>query len=336
MAFKKADPKQAFLKIALYGEQGSGKTATSLILAEGIANAVGKRIAYIDTERGTDFYAKEVPQRKWHPQAFDFDALYSRSLLEAIKESKGLNFNEHGVLIVDSISHLWEAAIEAWSGKKTKAGTLPIWAWGQIKKPFKDFITFLMNIPAHVIICGRQGNNFDVNEETGDIQKTGVKMKSEGETAYEPHILVNMYQMKMDKDGKRKGQCVAYFEKDRTGLFTGKSIIEPTYDDFKCLMILLGNEQAVIENDTSDIDAELMDNEKSDEEKRNISLALKDKFLTQIQNVNSLSELQEAWNEVHKKEGNKYLYKTKILPDDLDILTKMKDEKKNVLVDKIV
>ncbi len=76
--FRKAKAEQAALKMGIYGPPGSGKTFTSLLIAEGLGVTSGKRVAYVDTERGTDFYCKDVPSRAVHPQAFDFDALYTR------------------------------------------------------------------------------------------------------------------------------------------------------------------------------------------------------------------------------------------------------------------
>jgi pantothenate kinase-related protein Tda10 len=56
--FRKAKAEQAALKIGIYGPPGSGKTFTSLLIAEGLGKISGKRVAYVDTERGTDFYAQ--------------------------------------------------------------------------------------------------------------------------------------------------------------------------------------------------------------------------------------------------------------------------------------
>ena len=61
--FQKPEPLKAALKVGLYGPAGSGKTFTSLLIAEGLARHAGKRVAYIDTEQGTAFYAQVVPAR---------------------------------------------------------------------------------------------------------------------------------------------------------------------------------------------------------------------------------------------------------------------------------
>jgi pantothenate kinase-related protein Tda10 len=65
--FRKAKAEQAALKIGLYGPPGSGKSFTSLLLAEGLVKNTGKRIAFVDTERGTDFYGGVRLRRHLHP-----------------------------------------------------------------------------------------------------------------------------------------------------------------------------------------------------------------------------------------------------------------------------
>jgi pantothenate kinase-related protein Tda10 len=73
--FQKPHALKSALKMALYGPAGSGKTFTSLLLAEGLARHTGKRVAFCDTEYGTAFYGQDVAQRAVHPQAFDFEVL---------------------------------------------------------------------------------------------------------------------------------------------------------------------------------------------------------------------------------------------------------------------
>ena len=244
--FKKAKAEQAALKMGVYGPPGSGKTFTSLLLAEGLGVATGKRVAYIDTERGTDFYCKEVRSRKVHPEAFDFDALYTKSITEALQAVKDLNPNEYGVIVIDSITHIWEAAINAYGGNQTRAGTIPMHAWGKIKKPYKELMTILLSSPMHVIICGRQGTEYSTDSETDQLKAIGVKMKAEGETAYEPHILIRMESIKPTKTNE-VAQIVAYAEKDRTGVLSGRSFINPNYESLcSGLLPLLGLTQAKI------------------------------------------------------------------------------------------
>ena len=247
--FRKAKAEQAALKIGQYGPPGSGKTFTSLLIAEGLAKLTGKRVAYVDTEHGTDFYCQEVPTRKIHPGGFDFDAIYTRSLTEVIGAVKGLDTDAYGVVIIDSITHLWEAARAAYDGKQTKIGTIPMQAWGRIKKPYKDLMSYLLSSPMHVIICGRQGVEYETDEETDELKAIGVKMKAEGETPYEPHILLRMEAIK-PKRTNEVAQIVAYAEKDRTGVLAGRSFVNPTFESLCVpLLGLLGDKQAKMPTD---------------------------------------------------------------------------------------
>jgi hypothetical protein len=273
--FRKAKAEQAALKMAIYGSPGAGKTFTSLLIAEGLATVSGKRVAYVDTERGTDFYCKDVPSRAVHPQAFDFDALYTRSLTEALTAVKGINPAEYGVVVIDSITHLWEAAIAAYGGSQTRAGTIPMHAWGKIKRPYKEMMSVLLSSPMHVLICGREGTEYATDEETEELKAVGKKLKAEGETAYEPHILIRMEAIKPKKTNEL-ATIVAYAEKDRTGVLAGRSFVNPTFDTLiKPLMSLLGDTQARVStsDETAARDAEsIADDDRARIEKSGVLL----------------------------------------------------------------
>jgi hypothetical protein len=258
--FRKAKGQQAALKVGIYGPPGAGKTFTSLLLAEGLAAKDKKRVAYVDTENGTHFYSMDVPTRAVHPKAFDFDAMYTRSLTEITGAVKGLKPEDYSVVIIDSITHLWEAARAAYDGRQTKAGTIPMQAWGRIKKPYKDLMSYLLSSPMHVIICGRQGVEYETDEETDELKAIGVKMKAEGETAYEPHILIRMEAIKPKKTNE-VAQIIAYAEKDRTGVLSGRSFINPTFETLCApLLGLLGDTQAKLEtgDEAAAVDAEAL------------------------------------------------------------------------------
>jgi hypothetical protein len=247
-AFQKPQALKAALKMAFYGPAGSGKTFTALLVSEGLALHTGKRIAFCDTEYGTAFYGQQVAQRAVHPQAFDFDVLYTKSITEALDAVRKLDPAVHGVLVIDSISHLWDACRNAFKGKLTKAGTIPLHAWTGIKKPYKNLMHFLLSSPLHVLICGRQGNDFAEDDESGEMKNLGYKMRAEGETAYEPDVLVRLEAHKPSKKGL--AIPVAHVEKDRTGVLAGQSIPWPTFDNLAGpLLGLLGSTQASAPSD---------------------------------------------------------------------------------------
>lgn len=296
MGFRKAEPKQMALKMAIYGAPGSGKTFTSLLFAEGLTQGTGKRIAYLDTERGTDFYAKTVEARKLHPEAFDFDALYTQSLSETLKAIQELDTKEYNVVVIDSITHLWEAAKNAYSGKRGPGGQIPMPAWGSIKRPYKLMMSLLMSSPMHVFICGRQG--IDMGEDdNGEMKVLGYKMKAEGETAYEPHILIRMESVK-----QKKGPAIiqAFAEKDRSGVLAGKMFHNPNFDMIiKPLLPLLdatkgqAKIQDVDETSTQDAEAGAED----DLAREAKSLEFREKFEAMIK----LSESDEDLENVNKE-----------------------------------
>ena len=323
--FRKAKAEQAALKMGIYGPPGSGKTFTSLLLAEGLAAVSKKRIAYVDTEHGTDFYCKAVPTRAVHPEAFDFDTIYTRSLTEITHAVKELSPDEYGVIVLDSVTHLWEAARAAYNGRTTSAGTIPMQAWGKIKKPYKDLIAYLLSSPMHVIMCGRQGTEYATDEETEELKAVGLKMKAEGETPYEPHILIRMEAIKPRKTNE-VATIIAYAEKDRTGVLSGRSFANPTFDTLcKPLMGLLGETQAQVQTEdaAAAVDADAL---AADEAKRiMMSGAFLLEYTSKIGLAKDAKGLKAVGAEITKE------LKAQMLPQDVATLRERYQEREQAL-----
>lgn len=298
--FRKAKAEQAALKLGIYGASGRGKTLTSLIIAEGLARIDGKRIAMVDTEHGSDFYCQRVPDRAVHPDPFDFDAMYDRSITEVLGSVTSLDPATHSVVIIDSITHIWESAKAAYSGRTNAAGQIPFHAWSKIKKPYRELMSFLLSTPLHVIFCGREGKEYAEDEETEELKCVGPKMKAEGETPYEPHILI-----RLETESDKKGQTTfwAFAEKDRTGILGGKYIqlwpSEKTAFDHlaRPLLPLLGKSQARIatEDETAAKDAEVL----STEEQKRIEES--ERILSKMSAELDLCESKAALAEIGKR-----------------------------------
>lgn len=311
--FRKAKAEQAALKIGIYGPPGSGKTFTSLLIAEGLAKITGKRAAYVDTEHGTDFYCQAVPTRRVHPEAFDFDALYTRSITEVEAAVKGLN-GDHSVIVIDSITHIWEAAIASYGGKQTSVGGIPMYAWGKIKKPYKSIMATLLSSNAHAIICGRQGIEYATDDETDELKAVGLKMKAEGETPYEPHILIRMEAVKPKKTNQI-ADIVAYVEKDRTGVLAGRSFVNPTFESLCApILSLLGTEQAKIatSDETAALDAETI--AKQDAERGEKSQNIYKSMMARITLAMDGKQLKEIGKEITPQ------LKAQMMPEDVTSL----------------
>lgn len=326
--FKKKTNTKAALKIGIYGPPGSGKTFTSLLCMEGLAKASGKRFAFVDTEKGTDFYASHVAARSVHPEAFDFDALETRSITEVLSEVKKLDPAIHCGVVFDSITHLWEATQAAYSGKRTSTGGIPIEAWSRVKKPYKELIAWILSTPLHVIICGRQGNDFDTGDD-GKMVKVGVKMKAEGETAYEPDILIRMEPEKDNGISK----LFALGEKDRTGVIAGKWIElppdqKPGYTFSVLIKPLLGLVSGTVhgaidaEADTVR-DQEQLDQEES--ERQAYSLLMLDQYKAKFTLAQSLDDLDKVAAELTPE------IKKKMITSDVTALREAYQERDAVL-----
>lgn len=319
--FRKAKAEQAALKLGMYGPPGSGKTMTSLMLGEGLGKVCGKRVALIDTEHGSDFYCQAVASRAVHPEAFDFDALYTKSITEMLAAIKGLKPDEHGVVIVDSMTHVWESCKAAYSGRTTSIGTIPMQAWGKIKKPYKELMALLLSSPMHVIICGRQAVEYETDEETEELKAIGVKFRGEGETAYEPHILLRMESIKPKKTNE-VATIIAYAEKDRTGVLSGRSFMNPTFDTIcRPLLPLLGDKQAHVatEGETGNIDAEELT--KQDAEREQVSAQTLKDYSARLTLAKSKDELKAIGKEITPK------LKASMLPADVASLREKYQER---------
>jgi len=122
--------------------------------------------------------------------------------------------------------------------KKTGRTRLQFQDWGIIKPTWKtEFSDPFVNDPYHVIFCGRAGYEYDseIDAETGkrEIYKSGIKMKVEGETAYEPDILILMERFEEILGKDKKIWREATVIKDRANLLDGKTFIDPKFTDFE-------------------------------------------------------------------------------------------------------
>lgn len=236
MAFKKAVKKQSKLRIALSGASGSGKTMSALILAA----SIGKKIAVVDTERGSaSLYADK----------FDFDVLNLKppfepeKFISAIKEAE---LGGYDVIILDSITHEWEGEggildiLNRLGGRMTD--------WGNVTPRHDRFVNAILGSGCHVIATMRSKTSYEA--ATNDKGKTvlikqGTAPKQRDGIDYEFTVVFDINQNHMAKATK-----------DRTELFDGKDFII-TADTGKSIMQWLEN-GAPATNDNPATSAELL------------------------------------------------------------------------------
>ncbi|NWD84675.1 ATP-binding protein [Pseudomonas reactans] len=206
--FKKAERKQAKLRLALAGPSGSGKTYSALLLAQGL----GGRIAVLDTEHGSaSLYADLV----------DFDAMelhapYSpERYIEVIVAAEQAGYD---TLIIDSYSHEWTGSggcleqNETVAHQKFRGNT---WAaWNETTPRHRKLTDKILTSSMH-IICTMRSKTETVQGEGKKILKLGMKSEQRDGTDYEFTVVLDL-----THDGH-----TATASKDRTKLFDQPELI---------------------------------------------------------------------------------------------------------------
>lgn len=236
--FTKSENTSAFLKMGLLGFAGSGKTKTSAIISIGLVEHMrerqvvdaGKPVFFLDTETGSnwvrpDFEAAGIELFTAKTRAFS-------DLIAAVQHAE----REASVLIIDSISHFWKELGETYMKKKNRS-RLQFEDWAFLKAEWGKFTDLYVNSNLHIVLCGRAGYEFDyaTDDETGkkNLEKTGIKMRAEGEMGYEPSLLVLMERhQEMEGNSVKRVWRTATVLKDRSTLLDGKEFSEPTFAHF--------------------------------------------------------------------------------------------------------
>jgi energy-coupling factor transporter ATP-binding protein EcfA2 len=167
--FKRAVKSQAKARIGLIGPSGSGKTYTALLLAQ----AMGERIAVIDTEYGSaSKYADE----------FQFDTLelanfHPQNYIDGIKAAGQAGYD---VIIIDSLSHAWagsRGALELADKGALKYSGNRFAAWRDVTPLHNKLIEAMLSSPAHLIATMRSKMDYIQTQDSKGktiIRKVGM------------------------------------------------------------------------------------------------------------------------------------------------------------------
>lgn len=205
---RKAEKKQAKLRIGLAGTSGSGKTYSALLMAYGMTGDWNK-ICIIDTENGSaDLYA--------HLGGYNVLTLTApftpERYIEYIKSAEVAGME---VIIIDSITHEWngsggclEIAEQVTQGSYSKNSYV---AWAKVTPRHKAFIDSILQSPAHIITTVRRKQDYDMGKDANGkllISKVGLKEETREGFEYELTLSFNLTQ-----------NHLAETSKDRTSLF---------------------------------------------------------------------------------------------------------------------
>ena len=164
---KKAVRKLVYVKIALIGASGSGKTYTSLRLATGMQQelkniGVDTRILMGNTEQSRGYY---------YADEFDYDIVdipvdaNPEDYVEFINYAINENYK---IVILDSASHEWKQAL-----KIHQANGGDFKAFAKVTPRHEKFVSAIADSPLHVIANIRGEDKYEV--EKNDNGKTTVK-----------------------------------------------------------------------------------------------------------------------------------------------------------------
>ena len=228
----------AYLKIGLFGFSGSGKTFTASNFGIGACKLYGKKTAsFFDTETGSDFVIN-----KFKKEGIDLYAHKGRSFIDLIAYIKESEKAGDGVLIIDSITHVWMDLIESYKKKLNRKWGLQIQDWGVVKPIWREFTDLYLNAKLNIIICGRAGYDYDTttNEQTGkkEMVKGDTKMKAESDFGFEPSLLIEMERINKP-DGKKGYINRGTILKDRSDTMNGSEIDYPTFESIKSFVDFL-------------------------------------------------------------------------------------------------
>lgn len=223
--------KGSHVLIALYGESGSGKTYSGLLLARGIAGSKG-RVVMIDTETGRGLvYADEIAG------GYEYGELTPpftpERYIEAISEAEKAGAD---VLVLDSASHEWEGiggVIEmADEGKSNEGKPLQgLIKWAKPKARHKKFVQALLATRMHIIVCLRAKEKMIQKVGSKEIVSGGFVSVQDKRFIFETTVQLFMH----NGNGKRgsytiekcpQGLLGAFSEGQKITLDTGKHIAE--------------------------------------------------------------------------------------------------------------
>ncbi len=191
MAYKKATKFTSKLRMALAGPSGSGKTFTALLLAHGLAD--GKRVAVIDTERGSaSKYADIFPEF----DVTELDSFHPNNYVAAIREAEETGY---AVLIIDSLSHAWNGPgglleiVEQITKRNQNKSSFN--AWGEATPLQNRLIDAITRSKMHIICTMRTKTEYVIEQnERGRSapRKVGTAPVQRADVEYEFDVYVDM------------------------------------------------------------------------------------------------------------------------------------------------
>lgn len=186
--FKPATKAQAKLRLALIGPAGAGKTYTALA----IASTLGKRVAVLDTERGS---------ASKYADLFTFDTVTPETFAPHVYQDviKAAEAAGYDVLIIDSLSHAWSGkggALEMVddASKRQRSGNT-FSAWRDVTPAHNGMVDSIVSARLHIIATMRSKMEYvqekDANGKTV-VRKVGLQPVQRDGLEYEFDVVADL------------------------------------------------------------------------------------------------------------------------------------------------
>ncbi|MBU2177739.1 MAG: ATP-binding protein [Gammaproteobacteria bacterium] len=264
-----------YLKMIVSGDTDAGKTHFGL---------TAPRPCIVDMEGNAALFKgrsyKKGPEESAIDVPFDFSILTTRSFADTMAAVNFLLDNPKDrakagdTLVIDNLSLLWEALQEAYqvrierkiasgASNRTDAEELQFSDWRLLKKPWKELMRKLFNLPMHVILLARIDDEYVV--EGGTPRLTGrKKLDAEKKTKFFGTLHLHL---DVDEEGVRTGAII----RDKWGIFQhGQQLDAPNFWTFESLLSRAPSEEdkaPELEDDeeVAERDSESFDDKQSQE-----------------------------------------------------------------------
>lgn len=222
--FKKAEKRKSYLRLAITAPSGGGKTFTALRVASGIAEKIGSRIAFIDTEHGSaSLYADK----------FDFDVLElqkpftTAKYIEAMKSATQAGYK---ILVLDSTTHGWQEIldhIEKLTQSKYHGNSFR--AWGEGTPMYQEWIDSMLAFKGHLIATMRSKMEYVMetnNKGRQTPKKVGLGAEQRKGIEYEFTMVMegtveHLFTVSKDRTSKYQDQII-----DKPGEEFGSDLVD--------------------------------------------------------------------------------------------------------------
>jgi hypothetical protein len=221
--FQKSSPKNRRLKVLVWGPTGTGKTIFALTFP---------KCRVIDMEGGMIHYEGRqiIPE-----QSGDFEIMRTGSAMKVLKavEQTMSEIAAHlkdpenvpmpcETLVIDPMTTFWQRLQEAYVEQMDKGNDfnmdLQMREWAHIKRPLKNLITDLEQLPIHTIMTAHEGDEYE--KKGKDFVVVGLKPKVEGDTPYSADTVLQF----LSTDGKVGNRVLCH--KDRSNVLERGKIYE--------------------------------------------------------------------------------------------------------------